>query len=133
MATRRPFHCRQGISEEITLETSGVGWDLGSTCIQRRIKILNEDTTSIVKIAVSKEGSYSDQRSTTVYLLPDYLDTIGHSVAEVQRETMLYRILQCGRRNAVRISMAGRYAKSGYQRDRFFGPAILPSNTASPI
>lgn len=91
------------------LETSGVGWDLGSVCIQRSIKILNKDIASIVKLAVSKEGSYFDQRSTTAYFLPNCLDTIRHPVAETQWETMLCRILQRGQRNAVRISLACRH------------------------
>ena len=48
MATKRPFHCRQGINEEIALETPGVGWDSG--------KSLNEEIVSNVKFGVSKEG-----------------------------------------------------------------------------
>ena len=87
---------------------------MGSRINQRSIKILNEDTTSIIKIAVSREGSYFDQRSTTVYLLRGCLDIIWHSVAEMQWETMLYRTLQCGQRNAVRISKAGRHANRAH-------------------
>ena len=67
MATKRPFHCSQGISEKIALETLSVGWELGSTCIRRSIKIFNDDTTSIVEIAVSKEGSYFEAPRCTYY------------------------------------------------------------------
>lgn len=113
MATKRPFHCRQVISEEIALETSGVRWDLGSTCIQESIKILDEDTLALSNLPCLRRIILGSEKL-HAHLLPDCLDTIWHLVAEMQWKTMFYRILQCRQRNAVRISMAGHHVNRVY-------------------